>query len=265
MQNLKERFLHPDHSQLGTIQRCIRTNDLELVGDGSHLTHFEMVGNFSFGRNDYESSVLLWDRIVRRLEIPVTHVTVHPDRSDHRLLWERLGYTVVWDPECVWSDGNIGGFCCEMFVGDLEIGNLVNTLGHSTDVGFGLERLLQVIEGKSRVDETSLFRQDLHPVVRDHERTITLFWEQGIQPGFKGREFICRRLIRRMVRYLDGSETFPFQDWLIQEKEIQQTRFRQARRMLRGQKHRNKPLEWWWESVGILPEELEMLKKLKWE
>ena len=75
-------------------------------------------------------------------------------------------FTVVDDPECIWSDGLIGGYCCEMYVKDLEIGNLVHTLGHSVDVGFGLERLVQVLEGKTRVHETSLFRQELPPLAR---------------------------------------------------------------------------------------------------
>src|SRR5580658_9182607 len=61
MQQVKDRFETPDGSKYGSIQSCVRTNDLELVGDGSHLTYFEMIGNFSFGGNDYELSVELWD------------------------------------------------------------------------------------------------------------------------------------------------------------------------------------------------------------
>ena len=258
MQDFKSRFSHPDGGRLGTVQPCVRTTDIDLVGDGSHLTSFDMVGNFSFGNNDYPDSVRLWHEILTRLAIPVTHVTCAPERGDHRQLWERLGYTVQLDPECIWSDGNIGGNCCEVFVGTLEIGNLVNTLGHSTDVGFGIERLVQIREERSRVDETSLFPQDRTSLVRDHVRTLERLHQSGVTPGYKHRGWVCRRMLRRLFR--EGEplpEDLVIGEWLRTERELQESNLRRARSTWR--RHRNKPPEWWYASFGIPLEEYPLI------
>lgn len=256
MQPLKEQFSNPDGSRYGSVQSCLRTNDLELVGDGTHLTFFEMIGNFSFGNPDYSRSAELWKQILQDLQIRVDTVHVHPDQPEHRKLWQSLDFTVLDDPECIWSDGRIGGYCCEMYVQDLEIGNLVHTLGHSVDVGFGLERLVQVIEGKSHVHDTSLFRQDLPPLVRDHNRALSALYQQGLKPGYSGRQYIVRRLLRRLLSVWEPCNEV-YQPWVGPELVLLQSRVSQARRVWR--RHSGKPPEWWFETFGILPEEMHLL------
>ena len=52
MQQFKRYYLFPDEApapRIVTIQRCLRTGDIDEVGDENHLTFFEMLGNFSFG------------------------------------------------------------------------------------------------------------------------------------------------------------------------------------------------------------------------
>jgi alanyl-tRNA synthetase len=258
MQLHKKRFHNPDGGRLASLQSCLRTDDIDLVGDGSHLTYFEMLGNFSFGNHDYADSVDLWHSLVLDLALPVTSVHVHPDRRDHADLWLSHGYPVVPDLDCEWSDGDVGGHCCELYCGDLEIGNLVNPNGGSTDVGFGWERVIQVVEGKSAVHETSLFRSGIPPVLADHERAVIALRENGIEPGNKGRAYVCRRLLRRMLRLIDD-ERFAFDDWLDHERRMREDKLRQARRMWR--RHSGKPPEWWWDTLGILPDELIMVAR----
>lgn len=255
MQRVRHRFGSPDGSVHGSLQSCVRTNDLDLVGDGTHLTSFGMLGNFSFGGPDYRVSCEMWTRILHDLGVPIEPIRVHPDRGDHRRIWEGLGHEVMDDPDCVWTDGRIGGHCCEVYSGGVEIGNLVNPLGHSTDVGFGFERLLMILEGKNRVDETSLFDQSLDPTTRDHVRTLDRFHANGIEPGGRGRGFICRRLLRRVLGSPLGSH--PWSGWIGQEQEVRGRSLALGRRMWR--RHRNKSPQWWWETCGLTEEDLKML------
>ena len=93
-----------------------------------------------------------------------------------------------------------------MFIDDFEVGNLVNPLGHSVDVGFGFERILQIVENKERIDETSVFDQDIeNPVVRVLLPTIEIFRREGMPPGNKKQNYICRRLIRKILPMLTNT------------------------------------------------------------
>lgn len=259
MQPLKSRFQTPDGTGHGNIQYCVRTNDIDEVGDGTHLTFFQMVGSFGFGTNNYGLHIDLWSSILSDLNIHPDTVHVHPE-SEHGSLWQERGWgdRLVDDRECQWSDGNVGGYCSELFVGELEIGNLVNPMGHSVDVGFGFERLLQVLSGVSRVDETELFRQDLDPVSRDHFRTLTVFHEQGITPGNKGRNYVCRRLLRRFLRLTPHPTDCSFGHWIESERLRLDKALKEGRRFFR--RNPDKPPVFWWDTFGILPEELYLLQ-----
>lgn len=48
---------HPKGNRLTDVQKCVRTGDIEEVGDDSHLTFFEMLGNWSLGDYFNEQSI----------------------------------------------------------------------------------------------------------------------------------------------------------------------------------------------------------------
>ncbi len=68
---------HPEGTRLTDYQKCLRTNDIEEVGDNRHLTYFEMLGNWSLG--DYfkeESIAMSYEFLTKVLGIPSEKISV---------------------------------------------------------------------------------------------------------------------------------------------------------------------------------------------
>ena len=189
---------HPQGRRLTGVQRCLRTSDLDEVGDSFHLTVFEMLGTWSLGDYDGPQSQrfgleLLTDGF--GLEPGLMHATVFggddqvgPD-TDAERTWLELGLPVErLTQDNWWSNGPTGpcGPDSEIFVwtGDtppsgtpgtderwLELWNHV-TMRYdrqedgslrplrqcSVDTGMGLERLMMLRSGQRSVFDTDLFR-----------------------------------------------------------------------------------------------------------
>lgn len=68
---------HPSGNRLTDVQKCVRTGDIDSVGDATHCTFFEMLGNWSLG--DYfkdESIANSFEFLTKVLEIPVEKLAV---------------------------------------------------------------------------------------------------------------------------------------------------------------------------------------------
>ena len=68
---------HPEGTRLVDYQKCVRTVDIEEVGDNRHLTYFEMLGNWSLGDYFKEESVAMsYEFLTKELGIPVEKLSV---------------------------------------------------------------------------------------------------------------------------------------------------------------------------------------------
>jgi alanyl-tRNA synthetase len=84
----------PPHPRLTSCQKCFRTTDIEAVGDPTHLTFFEMLGNFSIG--DYfkrEAISWGWEFVTRCLKLEPARlwITIYLDDDESFGYWREIG------------------------------------------------------------------------------------------------------------------------------------------------------------------------------
>jgi alanyl-tRNA synthetase len=91
---------HPQGKRLVNVQRCIRTGDIEEVGNPTHHTFFEMLGNWSLG--DYfkkEAIEMSFEFLTKELKIPLERFAISvfkgdknaPKDSESAKIWKSLG------------------------------------------------------------------------------------------------------------------------------------------------------------------------------
>ena len=96
---------HPSGKRLASIQKCIRTGDIDEVGDDWHGTFFEMLGNWSLG--DYfkqEAIAMSFEFLTKRLGIPLEKLAVScfegeaavniARDAESATIWQHLGVPV---------------------------------------------------------------------------------------------------------------------------------------------------------------------------
>jgi alanyl-tRNA synthetase len=97
MQQFKPHFVgeqEPPALRVTTVQRCFRTTDIEEVGDLSHCTAFEMLGNFSFGDYFKEGAIeFAWELLTQIYRIPPErlHVTIFLTDDESYGYWRAVG------------------------------------------------------------------------------------------------------------------------------------------------------------------------------
>jgi len=188
VQQFKRYYQHPEEalsSKIVTVQPCFRTSDIDEVGDNTHLTFFEMLGNFSF--NDYfkEKAVdLAIEFLTKELNLKLADLEFYifggdkeapRDDESERILKARKITRIkegnrnnnFWGPT---GDEGPCGPTIDIYSNGIEIWSLVfneyykNPDGSyrpletkGVDTGMGLERMLVVLNGLTNVYETDVF------------------------------------------------------------------------------------------------------------
>jgi alanyl-tRNA synthetase len=168
---------HPLGKRLTDVQKCVRTGDIDEVGDNTHHTFFEMLGNWSLG-DYFKEDAIKWsfEFLTKQLNFDVSRLSVTCFVGDENApkdeisanIWQYLGVKNIkflpkkdnwWGPA-----GTVGpcGPDTEMFIDGVEIWNDVfmeyykDNLGKyqkspqiNVDTGMGVERTTAFLNGFS--------------------------------------------------------------------------------------------------------------------
>jgi alanyl-tRNA synthetase len=218
---------HPLGKRLVDVQKCVRTDDIDEVGDDTHLTFFEMLGNWSLG--DYykeESIAFSFEFLTTVLKIPIERLAVTVFSGDDMAgrddetanAWKSKGLSDHQICNCgkyieIWNNVFM------QYYKDRD-GLYKPLKNKNVDTGMGLERVLSIMNDKDNIYDTELFapvmnmlkslsvtpysdntKRDFR-IICEHSRAIAFILgdEKKITPSNTEQGYILRRLIRRTIR-----------------------------------------------------------------
>lgn len=123
---LHQKELDPAYIGTTTVQKCVRTNDIDIIGTtGRHQSFFEMLGNFSFGKY-FKKEMCAWayEFSTEVLELPAERLyfTVFEDDDETIEIWKSLGVpedhiSKLGEEDNFWRAGPTGpcGPCSELY------------------------------------------------------------------------------------------------------------------------------------------------------
>ncbi|OHA00874.1 MAG: hypothetical protein A3C07_02285 [Candidatus Sungbacteria bacterium RIFCSPHIGHO2_02_FULL_47_11] len=221
-----------------SIQKSFRTSDIDEVGDESHLTFFEMLGNFSFGGYfKKEAIAYAHEFITSELGLKIDYVSIFggegevPADTESEKIWRGVDSGIevkrFGRKDNFWGPTGEEGPCgptTEIYLNGVEVWNIVfneyyqkpdGTLEKlktpGVDTGMGLERLAMVVQKKRNIFETDLFLPIINAIsddnarakriITDHIKSSVFLISEGVAPSNTERGYILRRLLRRGIRY----------------------------------------------------------------
>lgn len=225
----------PAHT-VANIRPCIRIKDIDEIGDGSHLLYFNMIGLFSFDNMTVRGAIRFWILFLKKLNLTISHITIHPDKmKEWSEYYREYGIEIKEDADCIWSNGKeLKGYCSEFYIDGVEIGNIVNINGNCIDVGFGYERLNQIVN--------KLPPKNTEEILED---TALAIIDAGYKPGPKQQGYVLRKILTRLVK-LGKCIDHPF--YIEEEERHKKT---QQKYLRLKNKYLDKSKEWWWDTHGI--------------
>ncbi len=212
MHQFKRYYSEPTEApsaRVTTSQKCVRTGDIDEVGDKTHLTFFEMLGNFSFGYPDTEHSYFkresiefAWRFLTEELKIDKERIYATYFQGENGVAVDQESLEILKTVEGLdeikpqgfddnfWSLGtenSPGGPTVEFYVDGVEVWNLVfneyTFVGgkyqpakfKGVDTGMGFERLLCALDKSlDSVYHTDLFdaaHKKLHELLKNEDVT----------------------------------------------------------------------------------------------
>ncbi|OGI92418.1 hypothetical protein A2933_00455 [Candidatus Nomurabacteria bacterium RIFCSPLOWO2_01_FULL_46_18] len=205
MQQFKPYYIAPENAladfgtkNVASVQKCVRTSDIDEVGDDTHHTFIEMLGNFSFGGYGKKEAIeYAHEFIIKELGLEISYTTFYkgegvvPKDEESKAIWKELGISDIREDgsDVFWGPTGDSGPCgptteiyCKNASGEnVEIWNIVfneyfcdgsrekldkgeakltklSTFG--IDTGMGFERLLAIVQNKKNNYETDLFNNE---------------------------------------------------------------------------------------------------------
>lgn len=247
MQQFKEDFQNESikDKTIANVQSCLRVNDYDEIGDGTHLIYFNMIGLFSFRQMSLKEAIDFWTGFIEdELKLKLDYVTIHPDKLDD---WSSLydkKYTIKPDEECTWSDGTSEtAYCTEFYINNIEIGNIVNPKGNCIDAGFGLERLDMLVNKHESIyhDREFLLKEAVQKII-----------ESGYKPSYTSQGYILRKILRDLYKMgKTVEESHPIYSYYKSEIDRQKNMKTKYLTMKDTKKGRNKSKQWWFDTHGV--------------
>jgi len=223
-----------DFGSLNTasIQKCFRTSDIDEVGDETHLTFFEMLGNFSFGGYFKKEAInYAYEFLTKELGLKIDYVTVFdpqkvesddwrknvPLDEESFKIWKAIGLPEekihlegidnFWGP--TGSEGPCGP-TTEIYIKNkegksVEIWNIVfneyfcdkdkklkKLNTAGVDTGMGMERLMMIVLNVSNIFETDLFQ----PLFNILPQNLEIRHQRIISDHIRGSVFLLSDGVR---------------------------------------------------------------------